>query len=74
MKLNLETKYDILDKVEYKSIGTFAVLEDGELKKETKQSQITTIDIQVGQLGNTYVSYGMKNGDKVCSDYIIRRV
>lgn len=74
MKLNLETRYSIFDEVEYKKVDTFAIFEDGEPKEEIIQSKITTIDIEVGQYGNIYVSYGMENEDTVCSDCIIREL
>lgn len=74
MKLNLETKYNIYDEVEYKKIDTFAIFEDGEPKEEIKQSKITTITMQVGTYGDIYVSYGMDNEDTVCSDCIIREL
>lgn len=74
MKLNLETRYSIFDEVEYKKVDTFAIFEDGEPKEEIVRSKITTIEIQVGQYGNIYVSYGMENEDTVCSDCIIREL
>lgn len=71
MKLNLETKYNIYDKVRYKKIDTFAIFECGECKEEIKEDKIVAINIDVTQDGNLYVRYIMNNEDEVCYDCII---
>lgn len=74
MKLNLETKYNIHDVVEYKRVDTFAFLEGKEPQEEIIQSEIETIDIQVGTYGNIYVRYGLKNEDETCADCITKLI
>lgn len=71
MRLVLDTEYNIFDEVRYKKMDIFAIFDNVEPKEEIKDSKITTIDIQVGQFGDIYVSYGMENEDTVCSDCII---
>lgn len=71
MKLTLETKYNIYDKVKYKRIDTFAIFECGECKEEIKEDEIRSININIARDGDLYVSYIMNNEDEVCSDCII---
>lgn len=71
MKLTLETKYNIYDKVKYKRVDTFAIFELGECKEQIKENEIKSININVSRDGELYVSYIMDNEDEVCSDCII---
>ncbi|MCC0678236.1 MULTISPECIES: hypothetical protein [unclassified Clostridioides] len=71
MKLNLETKYNIFQEVEYKTINTSGIFVEGESREVIKKSRIITIDIQIGQYEDICVIYGMENDDFVCSDCII---
>ena len=72
MKLNLETRYNVFDELEYKYIDTWVVFEGKEPKEEIKRSEVSCIEIRVGQSGDISVWYGMENDDLVYSDCVVR--
>ena len=71
MKLNLESRYNIFDEVEYKHIDIWAVFDGKEPKEEIRRSTISFVEIQVGSEGCISVKYGMDNEDLVYSDCIV---
>ena len=72
MKLSLETRYNVLDEVEYKMLDISAKVENGEPLVKIEKDVISFVDIQAHRDGRIYVAYGMENGDIICSDAIIK--
>ena len=72
MKLNLETRYNVLDEVEYKMLDISVNIENKKPFVKIEKDVISFVDIQAHRDGRIYVAYGMENGDMICSDAIIR--